>query len=57
MATYIVTSNRLNGMKRGDVIELDETSVNIEALIEAGHISTHEAKKSAKPIKTEKAKD
>lgn len=49
MANYIVTSTRLAGFKPGDVVtSADLDGVNIEALIEGGHISTQTAKKSAK---------
>jgi hypothetical protein len=54
MTTYIVTSDRLNGLKRGDTIETaDLAGFNIEHLVEAGHLSTQKATKSAKPITTE----
>lgn len=49
MANYLVTSTRLAGFKPGDVVTSDDLdNVNIEALIEGGHISTQTAKKSAK---------
>ena len=49
MANYLVTSTRLAGFKPGDVVTTtDLDGVNIEALIEGGHISTQTAKKSAK---------
>lgn len=38
MPRYEVTSDRLDGAKRGDVVELDPDVVNIPALIAAGHI-------------------
>jgi len=54
MATYIVTSDRLNGLKRGDTIETsDLDGSDIDHLVEAGHLSTQKATKSAKPITTE----
>ena len=54
MTTYIVTSDRLNGLKRGDSLESsDLDGVDIDHLIEAGHLSTQKATKSAKPITTE----
>jgi len=49
MANYIVTSTRLAGFKPGDVVSSDDLDgVNIEALVEAGHISTQTVKKPAK---------
>jgi hypothetical protein len=49
MANYIVTSTRLAGFKLGDVVTSDDLDgVNIEALVEAGHISTQTIKKPAK---------
>ena len=49
MATYIVTSNRLNGLQRGDIVQSsDLDGVNIEHLVDAGHLSTHTLKKPAK---------
>jgi hypothetical protein len=49
MANYLVTSARLAGFKLGDVVTSDDLDgVNIEALIEGGHISTQTAKKPAK---------
>jgi len=49
MANYIVTSNRLVGYEPGDVItDADLEGANIDALIEAGHLSTQSAKKPAK---------
>jgi len=54
MANYIVNSNRLDGLKRGDVItDKDLEGVNIEHLLEAGHISTQVIKKSAKTKDTD----
>ena len=54
MSTYIVTSDRLNGLKRGDTIETsDLDGLNIEHLVESGHLSPLKATKSAKPITTE----
>lgn len=35
---YEVTSDRLDGAQRGDVVELDPAAVNIPALLAAGHI-------------------
>ena len=49
MANYIVTSARLAGFKPGDIVtDSDLDGSSIEALIEAGHISTQSVKKSAK---------
>jgi len=54
MANYLVTSTRLAGFKPGDVVtSTDLDGVNIEALIEGGHISTQTAKKSAKTKDTD----
>jgi hypothetical protein len=48
MATYIVTSDRLI-WARGTVLDAAElVDVNIDGLIDAGHISTHSVKKPAK---------
>ena len=56
MATYIVTSDRLAGFNRGDVVESTDLDADIERLLEAGHISPQGSKKSAKTkdIETEK---
>ena len=56
MANYLVISNRVAGFKPGDIVtDGDFDGANIDALIEAGHISTQTVKKSAKPkdIETE----
>ena len=54
MTTYLVTSNRLDGLKRGDTItDKDLEGCNIEHLIEAGHISTQQPKKSGKTKDTD----
>jgi hypothetical protein len=54
MANYIVTSNRLDGLKRGDVIsDKDLEGCNIDHLLDAGHISTQQLKKSAKTKDTD----
>jgi hypothetical protein len=54
MTTYIVTSNRLDGLKRGDTVtDKDLEGCNIEHLIEAGHISTQQPKKSVKTKDTD----
>lgn len=50
MNSYIITSDRLS-QPRGTVLtagELDDLGVNVAALIEAGHLSPHEQKKSTK---------
>ena len=49
MATYIVTSNRLNGLQRGDIVQSsDLADVDIQHLVDAGHLSPHTLKKPAK---------
>jgi hypothetical protein len=54
MANYIVTSARLAGFKPGDIVtDSDLDGSNINALIEAGHISTQTVKKSAKTKDTD----
>lgn len=56
MATYIVTSDRLI-WKRGTVLDAtDLVDVNIDGLIDSGHISTHSVKKPAK-TKTNETED
>jgi hypothetical protein len=58
MANYIVTSNRLDGLKRGDVIsDKDLEGCNIDHLLDAGHISTQTVKKSAKTKVTSDEKE
>jgi hypothetical protein len=57
MATYIVTSDRLAGFKRGDQIEASDIDADIEHLLEAGHISPQAVKKSAKTKDTDTAKE
>ena len=58
MTTYIVTSARLNGLKIGDILQTDDlTGVDIEHLIESGHLSPQKTSKSAKPIVTDLTKD
>lgn len=44
MPKYEVTSNRLAGRQRGDVVELDP-AVNVMALVAAGHIKPAGTKK------------
>ena len=54
MANYIVTSARLAGFKLGDIVtDSDLDGSSIEALIEAGHLSTQTVKKSAKTKDTD----
>lgn len=53
MTSFVVLSNRLNGLKRGDVVELDEIEGDVAFLIEAGHISPQASKKSAKTKDTD----
>lgn len=57
MATYIVTSDRLAGFKRGDQLDAKDIDGDIEHLIEAGHISPQASKKSAKTKDTDTEKD
>jgi hypothetical protein len=62
MNTYIVTSDRLAGFRRGDVIsDKDLEGANVEALLDAGHIVEHVSaqtvKKSAKTKDIETEKD
>jgi hypothetical protein len=50
---YEVTSNRLNGHKRGDIIkqaDLGDLTTDLLFLVEAGHLSPLKVKKSAKTI-------
>lgn len=54
MTTYIVTSDRLTGFKRGDTFQDDEaTDMDINHLVESGHLSPQKVAKSAKTIDTE----
>jgi hypothetical protein len=58
MNTFIVTSDKLGGLKRGDTVtDKDLEGVNVEALIDGGHLSTQSAKKSGKTKDTETDKD
>ena len=57
MATYIVTSDRLAGFKRGDELDSKDIDGDIEHLIEPGHIAPQTPKKSAKTKDTDTAKD
>ena len=53
---YLVTSNRLNGHIRGDIIkaaDLGDLTTDLVFLVESGHLSPIKATKSAKPITTE----
>jgi hypothetical protein len=53
---YEVTSNRLNGHKRGDIIkdaDLGDLTTDLLFLVEAGHLSPLKPKKSVKTIDTE----
>ena len=53
---YEVTSNRLNGHSKGDIIreaDLGDLTTDLMFLVDAGHLSPLKAKKSAKPIDTE----
>ena len=56
MTDYLVTSNRLNGHTRGDIIkaaDLGDLETDLLFLVESGHLSPLKATKSAKPISTE----
>jgi len=54
----MVTSDRLGGFKRGDTVtDKDLENVDVEALIDGGHLSTQSTKKSGKTKDTETAKD
>lgn len=60
MGSYIVTSDRLNGLKRGDILsvsDLAELETDLLFLIESGHLSPHTVKKSAKTKDTDTDKD
>jgi hypothetical protein len=57
MATYIVTSDRLAGFKRGDELQASDIDGDIEHLLEAGHISPQASKKSAKTKDTDTEKE
>jgi hypothetical protein len=53
---YEVTSNRLNGHSKGDIIreaDLGDLTTDLLFLVESGHLSPLKPKKSAKPINTE----
>ena len=58
MTSYMVTSDRLGGFKRGDTVtDKDLEGVDVEALVDGGHLSTQSIKKSGKTKDTETAKD
>lgn len=58
MTSYMVTSDRLSGFKRGDIVtDQDLEGVDVEALVDGGHLSTQSTKKSGKTKETETAKD
>jgi len=58
MITYIVTSDRLAGFRRGDIVTLkDLEGVDVETLLDGGHLSTYAPKKPAKTKDTETEKD
>jgi len=53
---YEVTSNRLNGYSKGDILreaDLGDLTTDLLFLIESGHLSPLKAKKSAKTIDTD----
>ena len=53
---YEVTSNRLNGHNKGDIIreaDLGDLKTDLLFLVDSGHLSPLKPKKSAKPINTE----
>jgi hypothetical protein len=53
---YEVTSNRLNGHNKGDIIreaDLGDLTTDLLFLVDSGHLSPLKPKKSAKPINTE----
>ena len=54
MTSYMVTSDRLGGFKRGDTVtDKDLEGVDVEALVDGGHISTQSTKNLVK-LKTQK---
>ncbi len=58
MNTYTVTSDRFAGFRRGDTVtDKDLEGVDVEALVEGGHLSTQSAKKSGKTKDTDTDKD
>ena len=53
---FEVTSNRLNGHNKGDIIreaDLGDLTTDLVFLVESGHLSPLKVKKSAKTIDTE----
>jgi hypothetical protein len=53
---FEVTSNRLNGHNKGDIIreaDLGDLMTDLLFLVDSGHLSPLKPKKSAKPINTE----
>ena len=53
---YEVTSNRLNGHSKGDIIreaDLGDLTTDLLFLVDSGHLSPLKPKKYAKPINTE----
>ena len=53
---FEVTSNRLNGHNKGDIIreaDLGDLMTDLVFLVDSGHLSPLKPKKSAKPINTE----
>lgn len=53
---YIVTSDRLNGLTRGDILTISDLArleTDMLFLIEAGHLSPLKPTKSVKTIDTE----
>lgn len=47
MPRYEVTSDRIAGVKRGDVVDLDPDAVNIPALLAAGHVKPAPKRRSS----------
>lgn len=55
MATYKVTSDRVSGKKRGDIInDSDLAGVDVAALIEGGHL---ELSRGGKPDKNSQERE
>ena len=57
METYLVTSDRLIWARGAIVTTTDLEHVNVQALIDGGHLSPQGVKKSAKTKDTETEKD
>lgn len=54
MTTYKVLSDRLAGREKGSKVTADELAgVNIDALIQAGHLAEQKANKAAKSAESE----